>query len=61
MNLLRAIKNKFTKINELNRGNMSVILLIYTLQQENQDLALEISMLKMQLREEFILGYSFAL
>lgn len=49
MNLLRAINNKFTKINELNRGNMSVILLIYLLQQENQDLAQEISMLKMQL------------
>ena len=49
MNLLRAINNKFTKINELNRGNMSAILLIYLLQQENQDLAQEISMLKMQL------------
>ena len=32
MNLLKAINNKFTKINALNRGNVSIILFIYALQ-----------------------------
>ena len=50
LNLLKEINDKFTKINELNRGDMNNILLINTLRQEN--LPQEISMLKMQFREE---------